>query len=51
MSKSNILSGRKKDDEDDKLNNVKLTDYRSKEMTLLTSQIFDMVAPRHQEMQ
>ena len=39
-SRSNI--NRYKDNEDAILNNVKVTDYRSKEMTLLTSQIFDI---------
>ena len=38
-SKSNLPGGK---DQDGELNNVKVTDFQSKEMMLLTSQIFDI---------
>ena len=47
-SRSNIHGNREKDGE---LNNVKVTDFQTKEMMLLTSQIFDIKSEEMRESQ
>ena len=47
-SRSNVHANRDKDGE---LNNVKVTDFQTKEMMLLTSQIFDIKSEEMHESQ
>jgi len=46
-SRSNAPGGRR--DDGSELNNVKVTDFQTREMMLLTSQIFDIRAEEMQE--